>query len=54
MFIVINHWLKAVKHIQNQNIGDVDVTMLGDFYETPPIKEYWIFESLNDNINVLT
>jgi hypothetical protein len=43
-----------MKHIQNQNIGDLDVTMLGDFYQTPLIKDYWIFESLNDNINVLT
>jgi hypothetical protein len=40
MLIVINHRLKAIKHIQNQNIGDVDVTMLGDFYQTPSIKEY--------------
>jgi len=32
MFIVIDHWLRAIKHIQNQNIGDLNVTMLGDFY----------------------
>jgi hypothetical protein len=54
MFIVIDHWLRAIKHIQNQNIGDLNVTMLGDFYRKPAIKDFWIFESLNDNINVLT
>jgi hypothetical protein len=53
MFIVIDHWLRAIKHIQNQNIGHLNVTMLGDFYRKPPIKDL-ILESLNDNIKVLT
>jgi hypothetical protein len=40
MFVVIDHRLRAIKHIQNQNIGYLNVTMSCDFYQTPPIKDY--------------
>ncbi len=28
--------------------------MLGEFYQTPLIKDCWVFSSLNDTINALT
>jgi hypothetical protein len=27
--------------------------MLGDFYQTPLVKDCWVFSSLNDTINAL-
>jgi hypothetical protein len=33
MFNVINNQLKAIKHIQNQIFGDLNVIMWSDFYK---------------------
>jgi hypothetical protein len=54
MFNVIYYQLKAIKHIQNNFFGVLDVIMLGDFYQTLPIKDCWVFYSLNVSINALT
>jgi hypothetical protein len=32
MFNVIDHQLRAIKHIQNKFFGNLDVIMLSDFY----------------------
>jgi len=53
MFNVINHRLRAIKHIQNEFLDGLDVIMSSDFYQAPPIKDYWVFSSLNDIINAL-
>ncbi len=54
IFNVIDHQLRAIKHIQNENFNGLDVIMLGEFYQTPLIKDCWVFSSLNDTINALT
>jgi hypothetical protein len=54
MFNVIYYQLKVIIHIQNKFFGVLDVIMLGDFYQRLPIKDCWIFYSLNDSINALT
>jgi hypothetical protein len=54
MFNVINHQLKAIKHIQNNFLGGLNVIMSCDFYQTPPITNHWFFNSFNDSINALT
>jgi hypothetical protein len=43
MFNVINHRLRAIKHIQNEFSNGLNVIMLGDFYRAAPIQDYWIF-----------
>jgi hypothetical protein len=43
MFDVIDHSLKAIKHIQNQVLGGLDVIMSSNFYEELPVKDCWIF-----------
>jgi len=53
MFYVINHQLKAIKHIQNEFFNGLDVIMLSDFYQTPLVKDCWVFSSLNDIVNAL-
>ncbi len=54
MFIVINDRLKSIKHIQNKFLGGVDVIMRSDFFQTPPMKDSWIFQNIKNNVNALT
>ncbi len=53
MFNVMNHQFKEIKHIQNQNFGCLYVIMSCHFSQVPPINDHWIFELLDDSINVL-
>jgi hypothetical protein len=54
MFIVIDNRLRSIKHIQNYFLGGVDVIMTGDFYQTPLVKDSWIFQNIKNNVNALT
>jgi hypothetical protein len=38
MFNVTDNRLKSMKHIQNKFLGGVVVIMIGNFYQTPPMK----------------
>lgn len=53
MLNVVSHQFKKIRYIQNQNLGGLYVIVLGHFYQTPPINDHWIFESLDDNVNAL-
>jgi hypothetical protein len=53
MFNVIDNRLRSIKHIQNKFFGGVDVTMTSDFYQTPLMKDSWIFQNIKDNVNAL-
>jgi hypothetical protein len=39
MFNVVNNRLMSIKHIQNIFFDGVDVIMIGDFYQTPLVKD---------------
>jgi len=54
MFDVINSKLRSIKHIQNNFFGGVDVIMASDFYQAPPMKDNWIFQNIENNVNALT
>jgi hypothetical protein len=54
MFNVINNRLRSIKHIQNKFFGGVDVIMTCDFYQTPLVKDNWIFQNIKNNVNALT
>jgi hypothetical protein len=54
MFNVIYYQLKGIIYTQNKFFNVLDVIMSCDFYQTLPIKDCWIFYSLNDSINSLT
>jgi hypothetical protein len=43
MFNFIDNRVRSIKHIQNKFVGGVNVIMIGDFYQTPPVKNNWIF-----------
>jgi hypothetical protein len=51
---VRDHRLGAIKHIQNEFFCGLDVIMSFEFYQAPPIKDYWIYYSLNDNTSTLS
>jgi hypothetical protein len=53
MFNVINNRLRSIKHIQNQFLGGVDVIITSDFYQTPCVKDNWIFQNIKNNVNAL-
>jgi hypothetical protein len=53
LFFVIDHRLRPIKHIQNEFFNGLDVIMPGDLYQTPPVKDCWVFSSLNDIVNAL-
>ncbi len=51
MFNVIDR-LRSI-HIQNKFFDRV-VVMIGDFYQTPLLKDGWIFQNIKNNVNALT
>jgi hypothetical protein len=53
MFNVINSMLRSIKHVQNKFFGGVDVTMIGDFYQAPLVKDSWIFQNIKNNVIAL-
>jgi len=54
MFTIINNKLKYIKHIQSKFFGGVDAIMTCDFYQTPHVKDSWIFQNIKNNVNALT
>jgi len=53
MFNIINNRLRSIKHIQNNYFGGVNVIMIGDFYQTPHVKDSWSFQNIKYNVNAL-
>jgi hypothetical protein len=52
-FNVINNRLRSIKHIQNNFFGGVNVIMINNFDQTPPMKDSWIFQNMKNNVNAL-
>ena len=53
MFNVIDQRLRSIKHIQNKYFGNVDLIMIGDFYQAPPVRDSWIFDKIRKTFNSL-
>jgi len=53
MFNVIDNILRSIKHIENKFFGGVDVILIGDFFQAPPVKDNWIFQNIKNNVNAL-
>jgi hypothetical protein len=53
MFNIINNRLGSIKHIQTNFFGGANVIMIGDFNQTPLVKDSWIFQNIKDNVNTL-
>jgi hypothetical protein len=54
MFDAIENRLRSIIHVQNKFFGGVDIIMIGDFYQAPLVKDSWIFQTIKDNVNILT
>ncbi len=42
IFNGMDNKLRFIKHIQNKFFGGFDVIMIGDFYQTSPVKDSWV------------
>jgi hypothetical protein len=51
---VIDNRLRSIKHIFKIFFGGVDVITICDFYQTPLVKDSWIFSNIKNNVNALT
>jgi len=52
--VINNRLSKSIKHIQNKFFSGVDLIMTCDFYQTPLVKNTWIFQNIKKNVNALT
>ncbi len=53
MLNVIDNMLRSIKNIENKFFSGVDVIMTSDLYQTPFMKDSWIFQNIKDNVNAL-
>jgi len=54
MFNVINKKLRPIKHIQKKFLGDLNIIMTCNFYQVPHVKDNWIFQNIENNVDALT
>jgi hypothetical protein len=52
MFSFIDHRLHVIKQVHKELMGDLDVIMVGDFYQAPPIRDSWIFKSKTNEFDI--
>jgi hypothetical protein len=50
----INLQLKSIKYMQTIIFGNLDVIIIGDFYQIQPIHDARVFETNMNNIDSLT
>jgi hypothetical protein len=53
MLNVIDNRLRSIINIQNKFFNGVDVIMTSDLYQTPFMKDSWIFQNIKGNVNAL-
>ena len=42
-----------IKYVQNKFFGGLDVIVISDFYQAPPVREKWIFQKIDEGLNAL-
>ncbi len=53
IFSFIDLYLRSIKHTHNHFFGNMDVIIIGDLYQAPPIQNNWVFQRKFDNIDAL-
>ncbi len=53
MLSFIYHKLRVIKQVHKELMGGLDVIMIGDFYQTSPVRNLWIFKSKPSRFNIL-
>jgi hypothetical protein len=45
--------LRSIKHAHNHFFGNIDVIITSDLYQTPFVRDKWVFQRRFDNIDAL-
>jgi DNA replication protein DnaC len=53
MFAMIDRRLRTIMRAHNNFMGGLDVIVTGDLYQTPPVRDAWIFKSQSGGLNEL-
>jgi hypothetical protein len=53
MLSFIDHRLRVIKQVHKKFMGGLDVIMIHDFYQAPPVQNLWIFKSKLGGFNIL-
>jgi hypothetical protein len=53
MFNVVDQRLRSIKHIQNKYFGNIDLIISGDLHQAPPVRDRWIFQNIDEGLNIL-
>jgi hypothetical protein len=44
MINIIDQRLQSIKHMHSNFFGDLDVIVIDNFYQAPPIWNKWVFQ----------
>jgi hypothetical protein len=53
IFSFIDLCLRSIKHAHNLIVGNMDVIITSDLYQTPLVQDKWVFQRTLDNIDAL-
>ena len=53
MLNAIDQRLYSIKHVRNKNFGGLDVIVIGDFYQAPLIRDKWVFQRIDEGLDVI-
>ncbi len=51
MLTFIDCKLRIIKQAHNEFSGGLDVIMISDFYQTPLLRNSWVFKQISNNFN---
>ncbi len=53
MWSFIDHRLHIIKRVHNEFMGELGVIMTSDFYQSPLIRDSWIFKPITNIFNTI-
>jgi hypothetical protein len=53
MFAMVDRRMRVIMQAHNDFMGGLDVIVIGDLYQAPPVQDRWIFKPSSDDLNEL-